>query len=48
MRISEATRLKLGDIDSQRMRLRVEQGKGRADRYVMLSLRLLEVLRSYQ
>lgn len=47
LRISEATRLKVGDIDSQRMMLRVEQGKGRADRYVMLSPRLLEVLRSY-
>lgn len=47
LRISEATRLKVGDIDSQRMMLRVEQGKGRVDRYVMLSPRLLEVLRSY-
>ncbi|MFC7632847.1 tyrosine-type recombinase/integrase [Paraburkholderia humisilvae] len=47
LRISEATRLKVSDIDSQRMMLRVEQGKGRVDRYVMLSPRLLEVLRSY-
>ncbi|WP_321812972.1 MULTISPECIES: site-specific integrase [unclassified Burkholderia] len=47
LRISEATRLKVGDIDSQRMVLRVEQGKGHADRYVMLSPRLLEILRSY-
>ena len=47
LRISEATRLKVGDIDSQRMMLRVEQGKGRADRYVMLSPRLLDILRSY-
>ena len=47
LRISEATRLKVSDIDSQRMVLRVEQGKGHADRYVMLSPRLLEILRSY-
>jgi site-specific recombinase XerD len=47
LRVSEATHLKLTDIDSQRMMLRVEQGKGRKDRYVMLSVRLLEVLRSY-
>jgi site-specific recombinase XerD len=47
LRISEATRLKVSDIDSQRMMLRVEQGKGHADRYVMLSPRLLEILRSY-
>jgi site-specific recombinase XerD len=47
LRISEATRLKLTDIDSQRMMLRVEQGKGQKDRYVMLSPRLLEILRAY-
>ncbi|WP_250487060.1 tyrosine-type recombinase/integrase [Caballeronia sp. GaOx3] len=47
LRISEATRLKVSDIDSQRMMLRVEQGKGQADRYVMLSPRLLEILRTY-
>jgi len=47
LRISEVTRLKVSDIDSQRMVLRVEQGKGQVDRYVMLSPRLLEILRTY-
>jgi integrase/recombinase XerD len=47
LRISELTRLKVSDIDSQRMVLRVEQGKGQVDRYVMLSPRLLEILRTY-
>lgn len=46
LRISEVTRLKLSDIDSQRMVLRIEQGTGRVDRHVMLSPRLLEILRS--
>jgi integrase/recombinase XerD len=47
LRLAEATHLKVSDVDSQRMMLRVEQGKGRKDRYVMLSPRLLEVLRAY-
>ena len=47
LRVSEATHLKVTDIDSQRMMLRVDQGKGRKDRYVMLSPRLLDVLRIY-
>ncbi len=47
LRISEATHLKVTDIDSQRMMLRVDQGKGRKDRYVMLSPRLLDELRAY-
>jgi len=47
LRISEAVRLKATAIDSARMVIRVEQGKGRKDRYVMLSPKLLEILRSY-
>ncbi len=47
LRISEATHVKVTDIDSQRMMLRVDQGKARKDRYVMLSPRLLEELRAY-
>jgi len=47
LRISEAVRLKTTAIDSKRMVIRVEQGKGQRDRYVMLSPKLLEVLRTY-
>ena len=47
LRVSEATPLRVTDIDSPRMMLRVDQGKGRKDRYVMLSPRLLEALRTY-
>ena len=47
LRISEAIRLKASAIDSQRMVIRVEQGKGQKDRYVMLSTNLLEILRAY-
>jgi integrase/recombinase XerD len=47
LRISEAVRLRPNDVDSQRMVVRVEQGKGQKDRYVMLSPKLLETLRSY-
>jgi len=47
LRVSEAIALKITDIDSKRMLLRVEQGKGCKDRYAMLSPRLLEVLRRY-
>ena len=47
LRVSEAIRLKPAAIDSQRMVIRVEAGKGRKDRYVMLSPRLLDILRDY-
>jgi integrase/recombinase XerD len=47
LRISEAVHLKPTAIDSQRMVIRVEQGKGQKDRYVMLSPKLLDTLRSY-
>jgi site-specific recombinase XerD len=47
LRISEAVALKVCDIDSKRGLIRVEQGKGRKDRYAMLSPRLLDVLRRY-
>jgi len=47
LRVSEAARLKVTDIDSQRMLIRVEQGKGNKDRYAMLSPRLLKVLRTW-
>lgn len=47
LRVSEVVALKVTDIDSRRMVLRVEQGKGRRDRYVMLSPRLLILLRTY-
>ncbi len=47
LRPNEVAHLKITDIDSQRMMLRVNQGKGRKDRYLMLSPRLLEELRIY-
>ena len=47
LRVSEVARLKIADIDSRRMVIRVEEGKGGKDRYVMLSPRLLGILRGY-
>jgi integrase/recombinase XerD len=47
LRVSEVANLKVSDIDSQRMTLRIEQGKGQRDRYVMLSPQLLELLREW-
>jgi site-specific recombinase XerD len=47
MRVSEVVRLKVADIDSARMVIRVECGKGGKDRYVMLSPQLLTILRTY-
>ncbi|HET7883595.1 MAG TPA: site-specific integrase [Acetobacteraceae bacterium] len=47
LRAAEAARLKLADIDSGRMLIRVEHGKGGKDRYVMLSPQLLGILRGY-
>lgn len=47
LRLSEATHLKVSDIDSKRNQIRVEQGKGKKDRYTILSNVLLEQLRLY-
>jgi site-specific recombinase XerD len=47
LRANEVISLKVSDIDSRRMIIRVEQGKGRKDRYVMLSPHLLELLRAW-
>ena len=47
LRASEVTHLKVEDIDSDRMLIRIEQGKGRKDRQVMLSPSLLDLLREY-
>jgi site-specific recombinase XerD len=47
LRVSEVVQLRVADIDSDRMLIRVEQGKGHRDRYVMLSAQLLVMLRAY-
>jgi site-specific recombinase XerD len=47
LRVSEVVHLKVSDLDSQRMTIRVQQGKGQKDRYTLLSQRTLEVLRDY-
>ena len=48
LRVSEVVALKVSDIDGKRMTLRVEQGKGQRDRYVLLSPQLLEWLREWR
>ena len=47
LRVSEVTALKVGDIDSTRMTLRIQQGKGGKDRYAMLSPVMLDRLRTW-
>jgi len=47
LRLSELTNVKIKDIDSERMQIRIEQAKGRKDRYSILSHTLLDVLRKY-
>jgi len=47
LRVSEVVALKVSDIDSERLLLRIEQGKGRKDRFAMLSPELLELLRDW-
>ncbi|MCE5175698.1 MAG: tyrosine-type recombinase/integrase [Bacteroidales bacterium] len=47
LRISEAINLKIQDIDSQRMQIRIEQSKGKKDRYTLLSVKTLDTLRQY-
>lgn len=47
LRISELINLKIKDIDSERMQIRIEQGKGNKDRYTILSVKTLQILRKY-
>lgn len=47
LRVSECVSLRISDIDSDRMAVRVESGKGKKDRYTVLSRRALELLRAY-
>lgn len=47
LRVSEVVALKISDVDSKRMLLKIEQGKGRKDRFAMLSPQLLELLRDW-
>jgi integrase/recombinase XerD len=47
LRVSEVVALKVADIDSERLLLRIEQGKGRKDRFAMLSPKLLDLLRDW-
>jgi len=47
LRVSELTNLRIKDIDSNRMQIRVEQAKGKKDRYTLLGEKTLEILRKY-
>lgn len=47
LRVSEVVALQVSHLDSERMVIRIEQGKGRTDRYALLSARLLDDLRAY-
>ncbi len=47
LRVSETVSLRVSDIDSSRMAIRIDQGKGRKDRYLPLAKRALEILREY-
>ena len=47
LRLSELTNVKITDIDSNRMQIRIEQGKGKKDRYTLLAVKLLAILREY-
>jgi site-specific recombinase XerD len=47
LRVSEVINLKIRDVDSDRMQLFIEKSKGKKDRYVGLSILLLDVLRAY-
>jgi site-specific recombinase XerD len=47
LRISEVINLKIKDIDSKRMQIRIQQSKGKKDRYTLLSVKTLEILRKY-
>jgi len=48
LRVTELTHLKLSDLDPESMMIRVEQGKGKKDRYTILSQRLLGELKKYK
>jgi site-specific recombinase XerD len=47
LRVGEATRLKVSDVNSERMQIRIEQGKGKKDRYTILAKTTLALLREY-
>ena len=47
MRISEALAVKVKDINSDRLQIKVEKGKGHKDRYVNVPVKLIEILREY-